>query len=216
MSLPDATLACPSVPRRRCQGAGEAAPKPEFDLASLPSLDFDHSGHRYPRLPFAGRAEELARAALRRAWSADPAICDFKGLAENDWDFTDPTAMPGSARCRRATTSRSWWRRFSARNEKPVTPGISSHEPPASRCLTFCRTKSRHRHTGREATPFPQEKRHPLARDSQGQPASGPQNDFVQRDNNIASHNSISGDEIESPRIAARMAAHCLSRKLYP
>ena len=26
---------------------------------------------------------------------ADPAIRDFMGLAENDWDFTDPTAMPG-------------------------------------------------------------------------------------------------------------------------
>ena len=38
---------------------------------------------------------ELTRAALRRAWSADPAIRDFVGLAENAWDFTDPTAMPG-------------------------------------------------------------------------------------------------------------------------
>ena len=37
----------------------------------------------------------MTRAALRRAWITDPAIRDFKGLAENDWDFTDPTAMPG-------------------------------------------------------------------------------------------------------------------------
>ena len=42
-----------------------------------------------------GVPAELTRAALRRAWSADPAIRDFVGLAENAWDFTDPTAMPG-------------------------------------------------------------------------------------------------------------------------
>jgi hypothetical protein len=28
-------------------------------------------------------------------WTTDPAIRDFVGLAENAWDFTDPTAMPG-------------------------------------------------------------------------------------------------------------------------
>src|SRR6476660_2020910 len=39
--------------------------------------------------------EALTRAALRRAWNADPAIREFIGLAENAWDFNDPTAMPG-------------------------------------------------------------------------------------------------------------------------
>jgi len=38
---------------------------------------------------------ELTRAALRHVWTADPAIRDFIGLAENAWDFTDPNAMPG-------------------------------------------------------------------------------------------------------------------------
>ena len=38
---------------------------------------------------------ELTKAALRRAWTTDPAIRDFIGIAENQWDFTDPTAMPG-------------------------------------------------------------------------------------------------------------------------
>ena len=32
---------------------------------------------------------------LRRAWSVDPAIRDFKGLQENDWDFNDPNGIPG-------------------------------------------------------------------------------------------------------------------------
>jgi hypothetical protein len=38
---------------------------------------------------------DLSRAALRRAWVADPAIRDFVGLAENAWDFTAPDGVPG-------------------------------------------------------------------------------------------------------------------------
>ncbi len=38
---------------------------------------------------------ELTRTALRIAWATDPAIRDFIGIAENQWDFNDPTAMPG-------------------------------------------------------------------------------------------------------------------------
>jgi hypothetical protein len=38
---------------------------------------------------------ELTRAALRRAWTSDPAIRDFIGIAESQWDFNDPMAIPG-------------------------------------------------------------------------------------------------------------------------
>jgi hypothetical protein len=38
---------------------------------------------------------ELTRAALRRAWAADPAIRDFIGLSENAWDFNAPDGVPG-------------------------------------------------------------------------------------------------------------------------
>ena len=38
---------------------------------------------------------ELMRAALRRAWTTDPAIRDFVGLSENAWDFTAPSGVPG-------------------------------------------------------------------------------------------------------------------------
>jgi hypothetical protein len=37
----------------------------------------------------------LTRAALRRVWSSDPAIRDFIGIAENQWDFNDPEGIPG-------------------------------------------------------------------------------------------------------------------------
>jgi hypothetical protein len=42
-----------------------------------------------------GVPTELRLAALRRAWSTDPAIRDFIGLAENQWDFNAPDGVPG-------------------------------------------------------------------------------------------------------------------------
>ena len=38
---------------------------------------------------------ELTRAALRRAWAADPVIRDFIGLSENAWDFNALDGVPG-------------------------------------------------------------------------------------------------------------------------
>jgi hypothetical protein len=66
-----------------------------FDPASLPSieaidLNTDIRGFLQSRVP-----AELTRAALRQAWASDPAIRDFIGIAENQWNFNDPEAMPG-------------------------------------------------------------------------------------------------------------------------
>jgi hypothetical protein len=71
-----------------------AADEP-FDLSSLPSIEAitantDIRGFLQSRVP-----AELTRAALRQAWASDPAIRDFIGIAENQWDFNDPTAIPG-------------------------------------------------------------------------------------------------------------------------
>jgi hypothetical protein len=72
-----------------------AAAKPEFDLSSLPSLESITAGTDIRAFLSPGVPAELARAALRRAWTADATIRDFVGLAENAWDFNDPNAMPG-------------------------------------------------------------------------------------------------------------------------
>lgn len=80
------------------QSAAPAAVKDdevEFDLSHLPSIDSITSATDIKAFLCKGIPQELTRAALRRAWSADPAIRDFVGLAENAWDFNDPTAMPG-------------------------------------------------------------------------------------------------------------------------
>jgi hypothetical protein len=77
------------------QPQADAAAEEPFDPASLPSIeaitaDTDIRAFLQSRVP-AG----LTRAALQRAWAADPAIRDFIGIAENQWDFNDPNAIPG-------------------------------------------------------------------------------------------------------------------------
>jgi hypothetical protein len=72
----------------------DAADEP-FDPASLPSIETitvntDIRGFLQSRVP-----AELTRAALRQAWASDPAIRDFIGIAENQWDFNDPDSIPG-------------------------------------------------------------------------------------------------------------------------
>lgn len=66
-----------------------------FDLTQLPSIDSIGANTDVTAFLRPGVPSELTRAALRRAWSSDPAIRDFVGLVENGWDFNDPSAMPG-------------------------------------------------------------------------------------------------------------------------
>jgi uncharacterized protein DUF3306 len=73
----------------------EAAADEPFDPSGLPSIeaitaDTDVRGFLQSRVP-----AELTRAALRQVWTSDPAIRDFVGIAENQWDFNDPNAIPG-------------------------------------------------------------------------------------------------------------------------
>jgi hypothetical protein len=71
------------------------APEAPFDLASLPSIEDIVADTDIIAFLRAGVPAELVRAALRRAWTSDPAIRDFIGIAENQWDFNDPNAIPG-------------------------------------------------------------------------------------------------------------------------
>jgi hypothetical protein len=84
------------------RSAGPANKRPEAELdeglvdsEDLPPIDAitvhtDIRAFLKSRVP-----AELTRAALRRAWISDPAIRDFVGIAENQWDFNDPTAISG-------------------------------------------------------------------------------------------------------------------------
>lgn len=66
-----------------------------FDPASLPPIESINAATDIGAFLAPGVPEELTRAALRRAWVTDPAIRDFVGLAENQWDFTKPDGVPG-------------------------------------------------------------------------------------------------------------------------
>ena len=76
------------------QVSREAQP-PAFDPASLPPIEEIGKATDIRAFLAQGVPAELKRAALRRVWVADPAIRDFVGLAENDWDFTKPDSIPG-------------------------------------------------------------------------------------------------------------------------
>lgn len=68
---------------------------PAFDLASLPPIESIDATTDIRAFLAPGVPAELTRAALRRAWTSDPTIRDFIGIAENQWDFTNPDSVPG-------------------------------------------------------------------------------------------------------------------------
>jgi hypothetical protein len=73
--------------------AAPAEAKP--DLTQLPPIGSIVAGSDVRPFLQAGVPAELTRAALRSAWSADPAICNFVGIADNQWDFNAEAAIPG-------------------------------------------------------------------------------------------------------------------------
>jgi hypothetical protein len=66
-----------------------------FDPASLPSIQSITAETDIRGFLASGVPAELTRAALRRAWACDPAIRNFVGLAEYDWDFNAANSMAG-------------------------------------------------------------------------------------------------------------------------
>lgn len=95
---PDARAAQPSEPeesKTQSLAPQSAAEEPEFDLSKLPSLESITANTDIRVFLQPGVPASLSRAALRRAWSADPAIRDFIGLSENSWDFTAPDSVRG-------------------------------------------------------------------------------------------------------------------------
>src|SRR6185437_232347 len=74
------------------------AAKATFDPATLPPIESIMAESDIRAFLQPGVPPELSRAALRRAWSSDPAIRDFVGLVENGWDFNDHDAVPGVGR----------------------------------------------------------------------------------------------------------------------
>ncbi len=72
-----------------------AAAETPVDPESLPPIDDIGADSDIRAFLEAGVPPDLTRAALRRAWSTDPAIRDFIGLSENSWDFNAPDGAAG-------------------------------------------------------------------------------------------------------------------------
>jgi hypothetical protein len=75
--------------------AQSTTPELAFDLTKLPPIESIGAETDIRAFLAPGVPPELTRAALRRAWAADPKVRDFVGLADYDWDFNTPGAIPG-------------------------------------------------------------------------------------------------------------------------
>lgn len=87
----------PPAPLEAQPEALPAEPEDDFDLSRLPpieslTIESDFKAFLHRKVPL-----ELRSAALRRAWSLDPAIRDFIGPADYAWDFNAPDGVPGFA-----------------------------------------------------------------------------------------------------------------------
>lgn len=123
----------PSSPEQESSSPETEAPSAEpADLSELPSLESisaetDVRGFLRPGVP-----ADMTRAALRRAWSSDPAIRDFIGLVENGQDFNDPDAIPGFGRIAADEVSRLLGQAIGAEPPEAFLAKLAA-EPPAPR-----------------------------------------------------------------------------------
>jgi hypothetical protein len=87
-TIAEAAIAENPIPVEPVEAIRSATPpEPAFDLKSLPSVESITDATDIRPFLAPGVPADIARAALRRAWSADPRIRDFVGLADYDWDY---------------------------------------------------------------------------------------------------------------------------------
>jgi hypothetical protein len=127
----EAPAAAPAAPAAAPVGSPQAAPpvappeEPEFDQASLPPIESLTIESDITAFLRKGVPDSLKRAALRRAWSLDPAIRDFVGPADYAWDFNAPDGVPGFALELQGDVKELLAQVFRAAEEEPAK------EPPA-------------------------------------------------------------------------------------
>lgn len=134
----------------------EAAAATEIDPANLPAIESIDAGSNVSVFMRPGVPDDLTRAALRTAWVSDPAIRDFIGIAENQWDFNSEGAIAGfgslSAEeyarhlAARALSARSLSTRALSGADTPAAPAVSNddrREPGDARPLSDSADNSR-------------------------------------------------------------------------
>lgn len=126
-TAPDGAVA--AAVRTEAEIAGDAP----FDLASLPSIESIAADTDIVAFLRAEVPTELTRAALRRVWTSDPAIRDFIGIAENQWDFNDPDAIPGFGPLTAMEDHANALAQISSRLEEAIAEVTTPGEPVAPR-----------------------------------------------------------------------------------
>jgi hypothetical protein len=104
---------------------------PVFDPARLPPIESITAETDIRPFLAAGVPPDVTHAALRRAWSADPAIRDFVGLAEYAWDFTKPDAMRGFGPLEMTDTLRRYAAQILGTRERDSAPVAQVSGPPS-------------------------------------------------------------------------------------
>jgi hypothetical protein len=179
----DVASAQVTVAQPRIDVAADVPPDP----ASLPSVDAisaitDVRGFLQSHVP-----AELTRAALRKVWTCDPAIRDFIGIAENQWDFNDPDATPGFGP-------------LPADNLPGLTQALGRHDEPAKMTLEMPASVEQlfPAATGHERTDLDQRKQKafsslPMTGDGlRGLPTDGSEDDRATRSNRVDEGNRSS------------------------
>jgi hypothetical protein len=189
-ALPAADAASATPPaENRAKPAADA--KAGFDLASLPPIESITAATDLRAFMNPGVPAELTRAALRRAWTADPAIRDFVGLAENAWDFTDPNAMAGFGKLPADFDVQKLVSQiFGDAKAQASEPEADVSGPPNAAQASGESTE----------IPSPSPARIDEQEVASLEPVRETSNPVVQRDNNDASHNSYSVSEAAETR----------------
>ena len=172
--------------------------KPAFDIASLPSLESITAATDVRAFLAPGVPAELTRAALRRAWITDPAIRDFKGLAENDWDFTDPKAMAGFGDLPADYDVKKLVAQIFGEEDKAADPAAAA-EP--DRAVTAAQPSGQPKEIASADEARPAAVEDPTAAEpAPADQVASAEVDLVHRSNNTATHNSNSADGQEEAK----------------
>ena len=168
-------------------------------ISQVRRRSIDHAATDVRAFLSPGVPKELARAALRRAWSADPAIRDSWAWRRMPGTSPIPRRWRGSATPPDYDVKKLVAQIFGD-GEKPADPGAAANEladPQASQASHIAEEiaapspAEAGASTSGEGSPCP-----PNISSDEQQIA---QNDFVQRDNNVALHNSDVDGDTEEP-----------------
>jgi hypothetical protein len=132
-SEPDSERAADQRARSDAIAAQGSAGELPFDLSKLPPVESIGAETDIRAFLAPGVPAELTRAALRRAWAADPKVRDFIGLADYDWDFNTPGAIPGFGPLEMTDELRRQVAQMVGRSLTPEDPGRAGSTAMADR-----------------------------------------------------------------------------------